>query len=144
MAHPGGSVVRPIVSCTLVASLLFWIGCYSSEVVSREEFRTEAGRVDVALLTTDSLQYRFSEGNYQIDGDSLTGAGFRSGHLSTDLVLNVRLSLANISAIEITRFDLLKTAALCGGVVAIGILCYAMITRQGSGPTTIVVVPQYQ
>ena len=64
---------KKIVSCVLVASLSFSIGCYSAGMVTKEEFKAKHEQVDITVYTKDSLEYKFSKGYYRIQGDTLLG-----------------------------------------------------------------------
>ena len=107
---------RRIVSCVLVASLFFSIGCYSNGTVSKDEFKTKADKDDITLFTNDSSEYKFLKGNYRVQGDTLTGFGVRKSKMSSDIVLDASLSFADIDSIETREYDGTKTILLCGGV----------------------------
>ncbi len=105
-----------IVSCLLVVSLSFYIGCYSTEMVSKEELKAKRHQVDVTILTRDSLEYRFSKENYSIQGDTLAGYGSRRWNMSTEIVLDARLSFTDMTSIETKEFSLVRTILLCSAV----------------------------
>jgi hypothetical protein len=105
---------RKIVSCVLVASLLFSIGCYSPGMISKEEAKAKQG--DITVFTKDSSEYKFLKENYRIRGDTLTGFGVRKWNMSSDIVLDASLSFAEIDSIEAKEFDATKTTLVCCGV----------------------------
>ena len=109
-------MTRKIVSCVLVASLSFSIGCYSTEMVSKDEIKTRIDPVDITIYTKDSLEYKFSKECYRIQGDTLSGYGIRTSNRSSSIVLDASLSFADITSIETRQFSLIRTILLCAGV----------------------------
>jgi hypothetical protein len=107
---------RKIVSCVIVASLSFYLGCYSTEMVSKDEIKARIDHVDITICTKDSLAYKFSKENYRIEGDTLSGYGIRTSNRSSDIVLDASLSFADITSIETREFSLIRTILLCAGV----------------------------
>ena len=115
------TVKKKIFSCALVSSLLFSIGCYSLREVTKEELKAKAEQVDVTVFTKDSIEYKFLKDNYGIRGDTLSGFGVRRRNTSTDIVLDVSLSFADVTSIHSEKFDLMKSLLLFGrgGFVAV-------------------------
>jgi hypothetical protein len=111
-----GTVKRKIVSCVLVASLSFYIGCYSTEMVSKDELKAKVEQLDITIFTKDSLEYKFSKENYRIQGDTLSGYGIRRWNVSTDVIFDASLPFADIDSIETREFDPTRTIVLCGGI----------------------------
>lgn len=107
---------RTAASIALYCSLLFSIGCYSTVVVTKEEFILKGERADVTLISKDSIEYKFLEGNYRLQGDTLKGFGVRRRQMFSDIVLDASLPLADISSIEAEEFNSTKTLLLGGGV----------------------------
>ena len=102
-----------IISCVLVASLLFSVGCYSTGIVTKEELKAKPKPVDIVVCTKDSLTYRFSKEQYHIQGDTLSGSGIqiRANTVVGDSV-DVSLSLADIVSIEAREYRSGRTALL--------------------------------
>ena len=119
----------------LVASLGFNIGCYNTAMVSKDELKARVEQVDISILTNDSLEYKFSKGNYRIQGDTLSGYGIRRGNVTTDVVLDASLPFAQVHSIEIREFDLAKTIFLCAGIGLGGVLLYTLLFRHDAPPT---------
>jgi hypothetical protein len=107
---------KEIVSCVLVASLMFYIGCYNTELLTKEGLKARVEQCDITVSTKDSLDYTFLKDNYRIQGDTLTGFGVRKSHSVSDVVLDASLPFANITAIETREFSTGKTVLLCSGV----------------------------
>lgn len=118
------NVKRKIVSCVLVSSLLFSIGCYSPGVVTKEELKAKAERIDITVFTKDSTEYKFLKDNYRIQGDTLSGFGVRRRNMSSDIVLDASLSLSDVNSIETKKFDLMRTMLLCGGGGLFAVIIY--------------------
>ena len=114
-------MIRKIVSCVLVASLSLYIGCYSTEMVSKDELKAKTEQVDITVVTKDFLEYKFSQKNYRIQGDTLSGYGIRKGNMSAGIALDARLSFADMTSIESTEFSLVRTILLCSAV-GLGVL----------------------
>jgi hypothetical protein len=105
-----------VLTCVYLCLLIFFIGCYSPAVVTKEELKAKAEGIDITLFTKDSVEYKFLKGNYHIQQDILIGYGVRGRNMDSDIVLDASLPLAEIASIEIMRFDVTKTIMFCGGV----------------------------
>jgi hypothetical protein len=129
---------RKIVSCVLVASLSFYIGCYSTEMVSKDELKAKSGQVDITIFAKDSLEYEFTKGNYRILGDTLSGYGIRKQKVSTEVISDASLSFAVIDSIQTREFDLPRTIAFCGGI-GLGVVVIITLLFQHNQSATVVV-----
>jgi hypothetical protein len=132
-------VKRKIVSLLLVATHSFYIGCYSTEVVSREELKTRVDQVDIGIFTRDSLKYEFAKGNYRVQGDTVSGYGIQWSNMSAAVVSNASLPFAVIDSVETRELNLARTIALCGGIGLGVVLIISLLS--GLGPTSAIVVP---
>jgi hypothetical protein len=142
--HQEITVKEKIVSCVLVVSLSFYIGCYSTEMVSIDELRARADQADITVFTKDSLEYTFSIGNYRIQADTLSGYGVRRSNASADAVFDASLSFADIDSIKTREFDPPRTIALCGGI-GLGVFLVIMLLfrdNQTMGVAVVVATPQ--
>jgi hypothetical protein len=107
---------KKIISCVLVSFLLFSVGCYSTQTITREQFQAttkeelnaKCEQLDVAVFTKDSLEYKFSKGNYRIQRDTLTGFGVQTIG-GTDKRFQGSISLADITSLKTEGFSLSKT-----------------------------------
>jgi hypothetical protein len=112
---------KKIISCILVASLLFSIGCYNSQTITKEqlnstakkELETEFDSIDITVLTKDSSEYKFLKGNYRIHGDRLVGFGVRR-IAGNDSSFHGSISFADITSLETTEFSLADTILAIG------------------------------
>ena len=93
-------------------------------MVTKEQFVAQAGRVDVTLTTKDSVEYKFLRENYRVRGDTLLGFGHRKRHLSSDVVLDATLSLADVATVEVMKFDATKTIVVCSVCGVLTVLVY--------------------
>jgi hypothetical protein len=116
-----------IVSCVLLASLCFSLGCYNAEAISKAELKAQTEQADMTVFMKDSVEYKFIKDNYQVHGDTLSGFGVRTSGASTELVRNARLPLADIGSIESRGFNLKNTLLLCGGIGLVGGLIIVML-----------------
>ena len=108
---------RQIISCVLVASILFSIGCYSTGMVTKDEFKAKAEKDDITVLTKESLEYKFSKGNYRVQGDTLSGSGVRvSANRSARDSVVTSIAFADITLLKTEEFDLTNTILFCVGV----------------------------
>jgi hypothetical protein len=118
----GGTVIRTkIVSCVLVATLSFSMGCYSNQTMTREqltptakeELKSNVEERDVTVLTKDFSKYKFLKGDYRIQGDTLKGFGVRIIG-GDDRPFDGSISFADIAALETEEFDLTATLIAIG------------------------------
>jgi hypothetical protein len=114
------TVKRKIVACVLVASLSFFIGCYSTQSITKEELKATVER-DINLITKDSLEYRFFGGDYSIQGDTLSGTGVQIiNGWATDQHFHGSMSMTGIAKLTAEEFSLAGTiaaVAVSAGVV---------------------------
>jgi hypothetical protein len=111
-----------IISCVLVASLSFSIGCYNTQTITREqlteptkeELKAKTAQVDITVCTSDSLEYKFLKDSYRIQADTLTGFGVQTIG-GTDRRFQGSISFADISSLKTEEFD------LTGTIIAIGL-----------------------
>jgi hypothetical protein len=118
------------VSCLLVASLCFFLGCYSTETVSKDDLNAQSGYGDLTVVTRDSLEYRFFEESYRVRQDTLCGVGVRRSGLSTTVVRDARLSFVDIASMETRAFNLRTTILVCGGIaLGAGLIAVLLLQR---------------
>jgi hypothetical protein len=110
-----------IISCVLVASLSFSIGCYNNDTITREklnpitkeELRAEVEQLDITVFTRDSVEYKFLKGNYRVQGDTLIGFGVQTIG-GDDRPFHGYVSFADITSLETEEFSLAKTLIAIG------------------------------
>jgi hypothetical protein len=109
---------KKIIPCLLVVSLSFYIGCYSTEMVTKDELKTQVEQVDITVFTKDSVEYKFVKGNYRVQGDSLVGFGVQKmGYI--DVPFHGSIALADITSIETGGFSVGKTVLLGVGLIVV-------------------------
>ena len=117
---------RKIVYFVLIASLSFSIGCHSTTPIMKEELNATVEQ-DITVTTKDSLQYRFYNGDYSVQGDSLSGTGIQmiDGRL-TYMRFHGSLPLSEITTLTAEKFSAGKTTAaiLIPLAVAVGFLVW--------------------
>lgn len=133
-------MTNKIVSCVLVGSLCFSIGCYNAETVSKDELKAQTEQADITVFTKDSLEYKFIKNNYQLHGDTLSGFGVRKSTVSTEIVRDARLALEDVASIETRGFNLRSTILLCGAIGLGAVLTIAMFSRSGNRDTQVIAI----
>jgi hypothetical protein len=120
---PGGAYGKElvmktkIIRCLLVASMLFYVGCYNTEVVTKEQLKATS-TYDINVIMKDSLEYKFLNNNYSIHGDSLSGVGVQMiDGRPTEKHFNGSLSLSEIAQIKVDKFNPRETILIVGGSV---------------------------
>ena len=139
--HLEVTLTRKIVSCILAVSLSSYIGCYTTEIVSKEALIARVEQVDITLIMKDSLEYTFLKSDYRIQGDTLKGFGVRRSTGVSDIVLDASLPLADIISIETKEISAAKTILLCGGIGLGAAIIIAALLRHDQPPTF--VTPTY-
>ena len=98
----------------LVVLLLFFIGCYNTRLVTKEELKAKAKQVDITVWAKDSLEFKFLKDNYSIQGDTLTGIGVQAIG-GNDERFHGSISFADITSFKMKEFNIVTT------IVAIGL-----------------------
>ena len=116
-----------VISYVLVASLLFSVGCYSTGIVTKEELKAKPEQDDITVYTKDSLEYRFHQGNYHIQADTMSG--FQVSWMGPDTFVRdstaTLIGLSDITSIERREYNHLKTILFTLGIGAIVVLIAA-------------------
>jgi hypothetical protein len=110
-----------IISCVLVASLSFSIGCYNNDTITREqlnpitkeELRAEVEQLDITVFTKESVRYKFLKGNYRVQSDTLIGFGVQTNG-GDDRPFHGYVCFADITSLETEEFSLAKTLIAIG------------------------------
>lgn len=127
---------KKITLCVLISFLVFSIGCYNTQTITREQFevttkeelKARCEQLSITVITSDSLEYKFDKGNYRIEGDTLSGFGDQVLG-GTDRRFQGSISFAGITSLKTEEFSLAKTIiaaalpfAAFGGIVLIAAL----------------------
>jgi hypothetical protein len=114
----------------LVIALLNFIGCYSSEVVNKEDFQDGKLQIDFSeelyLTTKDSTNYHFLPANFQIVNDTLYGSGAIEAS-SSIAPFKGAIALDEIINFEQSKPDTGATIGLIAGIIAVGLLVGVII-----------------
>jgi hypothetical protein len=98
-----------IVSLLLVASLLFYIGCYNTEMLKKEKLKDNLEQ-DINVIAKDSLEYKFYKGDYSIQNDTLSGTGVQMIEgWPTDKHFNGSMALSEIAQVKTVKLDVVTT-----------------------------------
>ena len=115
---------KKIISGILVFALLSQVGCYSSQLISYNEYQKieeEDGKPDnIRVTTKDTVEYHFFDQNYYFDSDTLYGKGTII-KMDEKLVSDVKIAVSNIESIKVNTLDSSAT------IVVVGILGAAVI-----------------
>jgi hypothetical protein len=132
---------RRIVPWVVAASLSFYIGCYNTEIVTKEGLNAKAEQVDITLFMRDSLEYTFLKNDYRFQGDTLKGFGVRRLHGVSDIVLDASVAFTDIISIETRELSTGKTILLCGGIALGSVFIIELLLSHDQPPT--LVTPTY-
>jgi len=119
-----------IVPCLLIASILFYIGCYNTETVTKEQLKATS-IFDITVITVDSLEYKFSKQHYSIVGDSLSGVGVQIIDVwPGENQFKGLIPFSNIAQIKKDEFNPHKTWFIVG--TSLLVLSFVLVTAVAS------------
>jgi len=108
----------------LTLAILNFTGCYSLEVINKENFQSGQYQIDLSeelyLTTTDSTVYHFLPANFRIASDTLYGKGTNQDS-SSIIPFQGSVALSDIVSIEQSTPDTVATIGLTTGMIAIGV-----------------------
>jgi hypothetical protein len=108
---------KRIVACMLMISLLFYLGCYNTTRLTKEELAVKDRLPDISVVTNDGKKYEFEERKYHIFNDSLTGFGVQKLRPPlSDIRFRGSIPLDSICVIEMKELSPAKSVLLAGGV----------------------------
>jgi len=108
----------------LLISISNYIGCYSYQAVSKEEFLSAKDK-DASIRIDYKHTYLFSEGDYSINNDTLSGNGKLKGlKQSYEIYHDFEgdLALSDIKEIKLKKIDTTLTIATI--VIPVGVLVW--------------------
>ena len=122
--------MKKLIASILVPALLLYLsGCYSTNEITKEEFK-EGSRGNATLFTNDMKAYQFDEGRYSVKDDTLQGSGSTLiGEMKAPFT--GKIALENISTINVEETDGAKTFLLTIGIIAGVVLVAAAILFVG-------------
>lgn len=123
-------MIRKIIIGSIIISYLSYTGCYSNEMISKEEIISGEYQVDhtqdIFITTNDFSRYHFISGYYHFQKDSVYGEG-------TKLVSGEKISFKgvlpvnDITSIEQKQIDEGSSTGLVLGIIAIGVVAAGII-----------------
>jgi len=113
-----------LIACMLI-SIINYIGCYSADMVTRNELE-HGFSSEISLLTKDNETYYFPEHSYRLEKDSLSGKGRLLKSDYTFDVFNGKIALSDIELITGKKVDEGKTALLILGAIGISLIIYLL------------------
>ena len=108
-----------IISLTIV-SFLNLIGCYSSEVVSKDILFTENHEAkinDLTIITIESERLEVNDGTYKVENDTLHVKGLKPGSNFAEQV-DFNIALSDIEHLELNELNTPATVGLVSLIVA--------------------------
>jgi hypothetical protein len=127
----GGHLKAKVVSSVLLVSLSFYVGCYTTEPVTKQELIAQGEKVDIAVYTHTSLRYDFPGGYYRVRGDTLSGIVpvrrdlFSEARYDSGRPIDILFS--DIKSIDTETFDVVTTILIVGGVALAGLIAVAIV-----------------
>lgn len=104
----------------VIVGLLNLVGCYSNQIITKNELVQEKDYSVLKVTTTNRNRYEFIKGGYTVTEDSIYGSGklkFSKGkRISEDFEGSIHFK--DVSSIEANVFDTMIT--VLGVVVGIG------------------------
>ena len=110
----------------LTVSFLNFVGCYSYEEITKEEFLNAKESEDLRVTTKNHYTFDFDSGDYIVKKDSIYGNGklVTAGLMKKDYSdFNGRISLEGIDSFQFDRFDIISTTiavAIIGLIISAG------------------------
>ena len=114
-----------IISGLLITALLTqFVGCYSYQEITKDEFIKAEDHVDLQIRTKDQQIYEFDEGDYIVEADSIYGSGKFVNRKNRKTKFNDfsgSIYLEDIESFKFDRFNALVTilgVAVIAGIIA--------------------------
>jgi len=114
----------------LVVSFLNYVGCYSSEIISKAEIDQGTKKInfdeEISISTKDYNSYRFGAHQFQIENDTLYGTGVTS-KLGNEVPFKGKIAMNDITSIEQKSMDAGATTGLIIGGLVLGALIAVVV-----------------
>lgn len=128
-----GKMFKKCVISFVVLAFLNFVGCYSSEIISKREIRDASKQIDftqgITITTSDYSRYHFAPNQYHIENDTLYGGG--SATNTGNEVLSkgkvAKIAMDDIISFEQSTIDAGKTIGLILGVIGLGLVLVVTI-----------------
>ena len=112
-------IITPVLNFCL---LLQFSGCYTPQLISKEELLSKPTGTGLVVQTNDQVEYFFSRGSYTITNDSLFGQGslILENGAKVNLDSTTVISLNEVENFKVEKIDAAGTIVL--GVIAVGLV----------------------
>jgi len=121
---------RKILIALIMMSFLNYVGCSSSEVITKKELDEGTAQIDtneeIYCTTKDSIRYYFPKWSYQIVDDTLYGEGTVQ-NARREMPFNGQLAIDEITSFEQTQVDAGATTGLTLTIMAVGVLAVGLV-----------------
>lgn len=128
--YQGGKMVRKIFISLVLLSFLNYLGCYSSEIITKNEVDQGLKKInldeEISISTKDYNSYRFGAHQYQIQNDTLSGTGVIT-KLGKQIPFKGKIAMNDIVSIEQKSTDAVATIGLVLGIAALGALIFTLV-----------------
>lgn len=118
-------MLRKILIGSIILSFLNYVGCYSLEVINKNDIEENRSQIDIGeelyIITKDSLRYHFLPANFQIVKDTLYGKGSIENPSST-IPFQGKIAFSDITSLEQRTPDTIATIGLSVGIIAVGVV----------------------
>jgi hypothetical protein len=118
-------MLRKILIGSIIISFINYIGCYSLEVINKNDIEENRFQLDISkelyLTTKDSLRYHFLPANFQIVDDTLYGKGSIENPSST-IPFQGKIAFIDITSFEQRTPDTIATIGLSVGIITVGLV----------------------
>ena len=115
--------MKKIIITLTILSILNFIGCYSYKEITKDEFISSEEKLDLHVKTKNQYLYRFHEGDYSANKDSIYGSG---KFLDTKLIqakynnFSGSIQLEDIETLKFDEFD--ATLTILSVTVVVGLV----------------------
>jgi len=117
---------KKLISSLLVIAVLNFVGCYSTEIVSPNQYKeyefSGGAPSDILVKMNNLKEYRFAKGKYSIKADSLYGNGFEMVNYfegTYAVSFEGTIPLSQIESIQYEENNTTATTFLVLGIIAV-------------------------
>jgi hypothetical protein len=105
--------------------LIYLTGCYSMEMVTKEELLQTTDHTKL-LVKTDEKQITFNQGDYSLKNDTIYGQGNYRTINNIEEPFDSSLGLVDVKEIQMEEFNLGETIALSSAIIVVIGGCVAL------------------
>jgi hypothetical protein len=103
---------KKLISSLLIVALLNLVGCYTPQMITKEEFQQASEYPDLEVQFQNEIVYQFDEGDYIVQSDSIYGTGhkiFKGGRKPVYNDFEGSISIDEAEELRIDKFDVFTT-----------------------------------